>query len=208
MKAGPVTLLVVDDHPVVQDGVALLLQRTSSVAVAGYARSGAEAIQLAQQLRPDIVLLDLRLPDMLAPEIIPALRRGSPHSRVIVFTAYADHAAIGAALDAGASGVLTKDCGQNDLLCAIRLAASGEPAANVGGDSMVAQPRRPDASPLTPREYAVFRRMATGETCAEIAEALGLTYNTAKTYLQRAMQKLGARNRVEAINKANEIGLL
>lgn len=207
MSSGPLQLLVVDDHPIVRNGVALLLQSTTSIAMAGYAHSGAEAVEAAQRLQPDVVLLDLRLPDMLAPEILPLLRHYSPRSRVVIFTAYADHAAIEAAIDAGADAVLTKDAGRDDLLEVIRRVAAGERLTSV--EIVPARIRHKlQMCPLTRQEYAVFRRMATGETTAEIAEALNLAANTVKTYLQRAMQKLGAHNRVEAINKANEIGLL
>ena len=207
MSAAPLELLVIDDHPIVKNGVALLLQSSPSIVMVGYAHSGAEAIESVQRLKPDVILLDLRLPDMLAPELIPLLRRHSPQSRVVVFTAYADHAAIEASIDAGADAVVTKDAGRDELLEVIRRVATGERLTAI--ELVPSRIRHKlQMCPLTRQEYAVFRRMATGEATSEIAEALGLATNTVKTYLQRAMQKLGAHNRVEAINKANEIGLL
>ena len=202
-------VLVVDDHPVVHDGVALLVERTRSVTIAGYARSGREAIELAEQLAPDVVLLDLRLPDMLGSEAVRAIRRRTPGAAVLIFTAHPDHAALDAAREAGAVGMVVKDVTRSDLAEAIGKAARGEPvpwgSGTGGAEATAAKLAR---FGLTRREYDVLRRVALGETNAEIAEATFLSRNTVKTYLQSALQKLGARNRVEAIARASEGGLL
>jgi DNA-binding NarL/FixJ family response regulator len=142
----PATVFVVDDHPVVRDGVTLLLRSDPCLSVVGSAESGRLAIERVAALAPDLILLDLRLPDMLVdPRILPGVGQRS---------------------DA--------------------LARSG----------------------LTRREYEVLRLAAQGQTNPEIAESTGLARNTVKTYLQSALHKLGARNRVEAIGKASEAGLL
>ncbi|HYW26885.1 MAG TPA: response regulator transcription factor [Terriglobales bacterium] len=203
----PVRVLVVDDHPVVHDGVALLVERTRSVTIAGYARSGREAIDLAGQLKPDVVLLDLRLPDMLGSEAVRAIRRRAPGAAVLIFTAHPDHAALQAAREAGAAGMVVKDVTRSDLAEAITRAARGEtlPWDPDGAEATAARLAR---FGLTRREYDVLRRVAMGETNAEIAAATFLSRNTVKTYLQSALQKLGARNRVEAIARASEGGLL
>jgi two-component system, NarL family, nitrate/nitrite response regulator NarL len=205
----PVRVLVVDDHPVVHDGVALLVERTRWVRVAGSARSGREAIELAERLRPDVVLLDLRLPDMLGSEAVRAIRRRSPGTVMLIFTAHPDHAALDAAREAGAAGLVVKDVTRSDLADAIGRAARGEPlpwaTEPSGGEAQAARLAR---FGLTRREYDVLRRVAIGETNAEIADAIHLSRNTVKTYLQSALQKLGARNRVEAIARAGEAGLL
>jgi two-component system nitrate/nitrite response regulator NarL len=202
-------VLVVDDHPVVRDGVALLLRADPALTVVGSAESGRSAAPRAVELQPDLILLDLRLPDMLAPEVIAELRRDCPGARIVVFTAHGDHEGVRAALDSGASGCLLKDVGGTDLAQALRRVLRGE---------RVVDPRvlpdeggRSDAlarSGLTRREYQVLRLAAQGRTNPEIAEATGLARNTVKTYLQSALHKLGARNRVEAISKASEAGLL
>ena len=203
----PVRVLVVDDHPVVHDGVALLVERTRSVTMAGYARSGREAIDLAGPLKPDVVLLDLRLPDMLGSEAVRAIRRRAPGAAVLIFTAHPDHAALQAAREAGAAGMVVKDVTRSDLAEAITRAARGEtlPWDPDGAEATAARLAR---FGLTRREYDVLRRVAMGETNAEIAAATFLSRNTVKTYLQSALQKLGARNRVEAIARASEGGLL
>jgi two-component system, NarL family, nitrate/nitrite response regulator NarL len=207
----PVRVLVVDDHPIVLDGVTQALHNTSWLRVAGYARTGRDAIAALRTLRPDVVLLDLRLPDMLGPEAVQALRAGDPTVKVIIFTAYPDHAALDAALAAGAHGVVVKDSEPAELVDVIGRAVAGEPVGSVdSGSGSVAAVlnRKLREFGLTRREYDILRRVAMGETNPEIAGALGLTRNTVKTYLQRTMEKLGARNRVEALSRASQFGIL
>lgn len=203
-----VSVMVVDDHPVVRDGVTLLLRADPSLTVVGDAESGRAALTTAARLRPDVILLDLRLPDMLAPEVVRGLRVSCPAARVLVFTAHGDHDGVRAALDAGAHGCVLKDAGTTDLVSAVRRVLAGEvvidPRVLPGGHPRGALAR----TGLTPREYEVLRLAAQGRTNPEIAEAMGLARNTVKTYLQSALHKLGARNRVEAISKASEAGLL
>jgi two-component system nitrate/nitrite response regulator NarL len=204
----PARLMVVDDHPVVRDGVALLLRGEPSLVVVGAAESGRTALERAPGLNPDLVLLDLRLPDMLAPEVVVGLREVVPNARVVVFTAHGDHHGVRAALDAGAHGALLKDAAATDLVSALRRVLRGE---RVSDPRMVPGESGRDAlarSGLTRREYEVLRLAAQGRTNPEIAETTGLARNTVKTYLQSALHKLGARNRVEAIGKASEAGLL
>jgi len=203
-------VLVADDHPIVFDGVTLVLQRTSWLQVAGHARTGAETITAAQRYRPDVVLLDLRLPDMLAPEVIAALLADQPTMKIIIFTAYPDHMAIEPALAAGAHGVVVKDTERADLVDVIRRVVAGERVSHTGAgaDSVLLLGRKLREHGLTRREYEILRHVAMGETNPEIAVALGLTRNTVKTYLQRTLEKLGARNRVEALARASQLGIL
>ncbi|PZH17805.1 DNA-binding response regulator [Streptomyces sp. NTH33] len=203
--------MVVDDHPVVCDGVQLLVRNDPRITVVGSAQTGEEAVRLLPELRPDVVLLDLRLPDMLAPEAIDRLRRVMPSVRLLVFTAYGDHAAVCTALTRGADGCLLKDAATPDLAAAIHTVAAGgrvtDPRLGDSGDAP--DPHRSlKKAGITRREYDVLRLVAMGHTNPEIASELNLTRNTVKTYLQAAMHKLGARNRVEAIAKASEARLL
>jgi len=202
-------VMVVDDHPVVRDGVALLLRAEPTLVVVGSAESGRAALDRAAALKPDVVLLDLRLPDMLAPEVVAGLQDLVPAARVVVFTAHGDHQGVRAALDAGAHGALLKDAAATDLVAALRNVLRGErvtdPRIAPDGESRQAALAR---SGLTRREYEVLRLAAQGRTNPEIAESTGLARNTVKTYLQSALHKLGARNRVEAIGRAAECGLL
>lgn len=205
-----IRVIVVDDHPVVCDGVGLLIATDPSISIVGCAATGREAITVAREVTPDVVLLDLRLPDMLATETMGALRTAVPGVRVVIFTAHGDHAAIDAIIDDGADGVLLKDASTTDLISAIHRVACG---------MKVVDPRLSERSGsqvrsaiyrvgLTRREYDVLRLVAMGCTNPEVAEQLELARNTVKTYLQNVMHKLGARNRVEAIGKAHEAHLL
>lgn len=206
----PVRVLVLDDHPVVARGVALLAMADPRVVVVGDARTADEAAAMARDLKPDVILHDLRLPDMPAPESVQRLRALVPGVKILIFTAHATHPALQVALDAGADGGLLKDASDADLVEAIVRAAAGE---------SVVEPRlRPDSNPrdfaagrsvgLTPREYEILRHVAMGETNPEIAAAMNLSRYTVKTYLQSALMKLGARNRIDALIKAGELGLL
>jgi len=210
MTPPTVRILVVDDHPVVLDGVTLALQATPWLRIVGYARNGADAITAARMLRPDVVLLDVRLPDMLGPEVVPALQAGTPGVRILLFTAHPDHVAVGAALDAGADGLVVKDTERADLVNVITRVVAGERVVCAGlhDDSQLLFAQKLRRHGLTRREYEILRHVAMGKTNPEIAEALGLARNTVKTYLQRALEKLHAHNRVEALARASQLGIL
>ncbi|MGP4052847.1 response regulator transcription factor [Streptomyces sp. 2A115] len=196
----PTRIVVVDDHPVVHDGVAAQLNGYSDLAVVGHAETGAEAVALCAREQPDVVLLDLRLPDRLAAEVVPAVHRVSPHSRVLLFTAFPEHAAVAPTLAAGASGLLVKDAGGTAVRDAIRSIArngsfrTGQAASH--------------AALVTAREYDVLRLVAAGHTNPEIADELNLSVNTVKGYLREMMHKLAARNRAQLIVSAQSHGLL
>jgi two-component system nitrate/nitrite response regulator NarL len=201
-------ILVVDDHPIVLDGVSALASRVPGIAVAGYARNGRDAIVQAVALQPDVVLLDLRLPDMLGSEVARELRSRLPQARIIVFTAFPNHAGVAAALASGADEIVVKDASRTDLVDAIRHVAEGRGRRSDDTKTQQETQTKQARCGLTRREYDVLRRLAMGETNAEIASALELSPNTVKTYVQIMLQKLGARNRVEAISRAAELGLL
>lgn len=203
-----ISVLVVDDHPVVAEGVAALVEAASWIRVAGSACSGREAIALAQRLQPDVVLLDLCLADMLGSEAVGAIAACAPRAAVIVFTAFPEHVAVEAARQAGAAGLVVKDAGRSDLVTTITRAARGEPVGWSASSERAVSSADLHRVGLTRREYDVVRHVALGETNREIAGAMYLSPNTVKTYLQSALVKLGARNRVEAIARAHEHGLL
>lgn len=204
-RTGVVRVMVVDDHPVVRDGVALLLRSDAGFRVVGGADTGRSAVAGVTDIDPDVVLLDLRLPDLGAPEVVRGILARCPGVRVVVFTAHGERHAVRAALDAGAHGCLLKDAGTTDLVAALRAVLRGERVVDPRADTAAPAAGRPE---LTRREYEVLRLAAQGNTNPEIAAATGLARNTVKTYLQSTLQKLGARNRVEAIGIASEAGLL
>lgn len=205
-----IRVLIVDDHPVVCEGVRLLLAASPDIVIDGSVRTAGAAVEAARTSAPDIVLLDLRLPDMLATEAVALLRTAAPSARIVVFTAHAGHRALRAARAAGIDGCLLKDVGEEDLAGALRRVSAGE----VVIDPRLAKEMHSTAFPVAPgvgltsREYEILRRVAMGETNPEIAGATGLTRNTVKTYVQSTLRKLGARNRVEALSRAAELDLL
>lgn len=205
-----IRVVVVDDHPVVVDGVRLLLRDEPTIRVVGDASDAAAAVPLVAREQPHVVLLDLRLPDALASEIVGQLRRVAPAARLLVFTAYRDHVALQATIDAGIDGCLLKDAGAIDLATAVRQAMRGIAIFDprVGDQATRRMRSRLYDTGLTRREYDVLRHAAAGRTNPEIAAQLGLTRHTVSGYLRNAMRKLHARNRIELVSKAAQSGLL
>ncbi|MTD55742.1 response regulator transcription factor [Amycolatopsis pithecellobii] len=203
MLTGPrVGVFVADDHPVVRDGVVTQLGPHRDIEVVGHAATAAEAVIGCRREQPDIVLLDLRLPDALAADVVPRLHEVSPSSKILLFTAFPEHAAVAPTLAAGACGLLVKDASGPALREALlQVARTGSYRAT----STQASPAR---APITPREYDVLRLVSAGHTNAEIGQQLGLSLNTVKTYLHNVMHKLGARNRAQVITNARVHGLL
>jgi two-component system, NarL family, nitrate/nitrite response regulator NarL len=199
-------MLVADGAPIVYAGVAAVAAGTDWISAVTYAGTGRDAIETAETTRPGLVLLNPHLPDMPAAEILRELRIRAPQAKVVFFAEQLSRSILDLVDEAGPDGVVHKNAGSTELLATLRRVQRGE--------RVVARQDTPggrrDRAPygLTSREHAVLRRVALGETNAEIASVLGLTSNTVKTYLQRALQKLGARNRVEALNAATQLGLL
>jgi two-component system, NarL family, nitrate/nitrite response regulator NarL len=201
-KAPFISVLVVDDHPVVIGGVRRLLDRDPEFRVIGDAGSAAEAVNKAAQLQPDVMLLDLRLPDSEIGTTAAALRTAAPDMKIVVFTAYVSPAALAQVRGAKVHGFLHKDATDEDLGESLRKVMAGESISPPGRGTRGFTPT------LTRREIEVLRHIAMGYTTVEVAEELVLARTTVKSYLQSLMQKLGARNRVEAISHASEAGLL
>ncbi|MCF7549318.1 response regulator transcription factor [Pseudonocardia sp. WMMC193] len=201
-----VDVLIVDDHPVVCDGVAAQLRGHEDIRVVGVACSGEQAVVETTRLSPDVVVLDVRLPDRPAPDIISLIRATSPDTRVLLFTAFPEHISVGPTLAAGAAGLVVKDASVAALAAAIRdVARTGRyrPAGGDGGD-----PAQRCSGLVSAREYDIIRLVATGLTNSEIAAQLYLSPNTVKAYLATAMRKLAARNRAQVITRARTLGIL
>ncbi|MDV6212791.1 response regulator transcription factor [Rhodococcus erythropolis] len=195
-----IRVLVVDDHPVVRDGVASQLKSCTEVSVVGLAASGCEAVAMCGQYRPDVVLLDLRLPDMAAHDVVDRALAVSPRSKHIVFTAFPEHAEVAPALAAGACGILVKEISGADLCTAVREVATT-------GKLTLSGPQ-PTTNMITPREYDMIRLVGAGYTNSEIGYELNLSVNTVKDYIRNVMQKLAARNRAQLITNARSRGFL
>lgn len=203
-SAGPAArVLVVDDHPIVIDGVRQILADTVDLQLVGEAADPAAAEALAAQLRPDIVILDLKLGEHLAPPLCRTLLGASPGVAIVIHTAFDDPEPLRACLNAGATGIVLK--GTRDLVEALRSVLAGNVFVDPSLTDLPAEraqnlPRLNGCGvSLTTREYEVLCIMALGRTSKEIAEDLHLAENTVRSYVQSLLQKLQARNRIEAL---------
>jgi DNA-binding NarL/FixJ family response regulator len=217
---GPIRVLIADDQRVVRDGLTMLVGLIDGVDVVGAAGDGAEAVRLAQAHHPDVILMDLRMPDTDGIAATAELRERLPAARVLVLTTYADQDAILPALQAGARGYLTKDASAEQIETAIRAVHAGQthldPAvqerlvAAVISQPPPADPAGPGHKPpagLTAREAEVLTLLAAGLSNAEIAQRLYLSHATVKTHINRIFAKTGARDRAQAVRYAYQHGL-
>jgi DNA-binding NarL/FixJ family response regulator len=204
-----VTVLIADDHPVVREGLRGMLAAEAALTVVGEAASGNEAVAMARMHRPDVVLMDLRMPGGDGVQATSGILATAPGTRVVVLTTYETDADIVRAVEAGAAGYLLKDTPLQDLVAAIRAAARGETVLgpSVAG-RLASQFRRPAAEPLSARETEVLALVARGSTNAEIGRALYISEATVKTHLLRAFGKLGVSGRTAAVTTAIELGML
>ncbi len=206
-------ILVVDDHPIVRSGITSVLATQPDFEVVGEAANGAEAVQAAARLSPDLVLMDLRMPvqdGVGATAEILAARRAT---RVVVLTTYASDGEVLRAIEAGAVGYLLKDVPHDELFRALRAVARGERyLAPVVTERLMARWQQPRGSApratLTDRELDVVRCVARGDGNKEIAAALGIAEPTVKAHLVHIFEKLGVDNRTAAARAARERGLL
>jgi DNA-binding NarL/FixJ family response regulator len=211
-----IRVLVVDDQRVVREGLTMLVGLIDGVEVVDAAGDGAEAVELAERHRPDVVLMDLRMPGTDGVWATIRLHQLLPDIRVLVLTTYADEASILPALRAGAAGYLTKDASAEQIESAIRAVHAGQTHLDPAVQqqlvaSMVSQPAAPtpvaDHDGLTAREIEVLALIADGLSNAEIGERLVLSNATVKTHINRIFAKVGARDRTQAVRYAYQAGL-
>jgi DNA-binding NarL/FixJ family response regulator len=203
------TVLLVDDHPIVRAGVRSLFDRRDDIEVVGEASSGEEGVALARHLHPDVVLCDLRLGEgMDGVQTTAALRALDPAPAVIILTTFDRDAEILGAIEAGAAGYLRKDIAPDDIVRAIRQAASGALVLTAELTERVERVRRAPRVRLTERELDVLRLLDTGSSNREIAKTLFVTEATVKTHLVHVFEKLGADSRARALAIARESGLI
>jgi len=199
----PIRVLIADDHPVVRDGLALILQTEPDFEVVGLAANGVEALQLAEQLRPAVLLLDLAMPELDGVEVIHRLRASRPETGIVVFTVFDTDERILAALQAGARGYLLKGAPREEVFTALRtVAAGGSLLPPLVASRLLRHVRGEDEAPfepLSPRQQQVLTLLARGLQNKEIAVALGVAQRTAKFHVETVLRKLGAGNRTEAV---------
>jgi DNA-binding NarL/FixJ family response regulator len=220
--SGFISVLVADDQSIVRDGLVTVLTLLDDIAVVGSARNGREALELSRRLRPDVVLMDLRMPDLDGADATAALLAELPRTAVLVLTTYADDVSISRALRAGARGYLTKDASRDDIAVAIRAVARGqatfdpavsarliaglaEPLVTPGASSASAGTPDPRLAELTRREQEVLRLIGDGLTNTEIADRLFVSTSTVKTHINNLFAKLQLRDRTHAVRLAGEL---
>jgi DNA-binding NarL/FixJ family response regulator len=205
----PIRLLVVDDHPVVRDGLTGMLRGDPDFAVVGEAGDGVEAIERARELEPDVILMDLRMPRMSGVSAIARLAQERIAARVLVLTTYDTDSDVLPAIEAGATGYLLKDAPRAERLRAVRAAARGESVLSPGvAARLLGQVRSPSDEPLSARELEVLELVARGATNREAAAQLFISEATVKTHLVHVYAKLGVNDRAAAVTAAFDRGLL
>lgn len=222
-----IRVLIADDQPVVRDGLAMLLGLIDDVEIVATAADGIEAVERARAERPDIVLIDLRMPRLEGAEATRQILASLPATQVVVLTTYADDEFLFPALQAGARGYLTKDATAEEIEHAIRAVAAGHthldptiqqrlvtaaldqrPATTSSEPGPTSQAELPGVTDeLTPREVEVLKLIAAGLSNSEIAEKLVLSNATVKTHINRIFYKTGARDRAQAVRYAYKHGL-
>jgi len=209
----PIRIVVADDHPIVRAGIVGLLETAAGIEVVGEAADGAEAVALAEAERPDLVLMDLRMPGVDGAGATAQIVAAGTGTRVLVLTTYETDDHILAAIEAGASGYLLKAAPQAEILAGIRAVAAGETVLAPSIAAKLVSRVRADAASdplpsLSPREREVLALVADGRSNPEIARALYLGEATVKTHLLHVFEKLGVNDRTRAVTRAMELGLL
>jgi len=209
----PIRIVVADDHPIVRAGIVGLLETAEGIEVVGEAADGAEAVALAEAERPDLVLMDLRMPGVDGASATASIVAAATGTRVLVLTTYETDDHILAAIEAGASGYLLKAAPQAEILAGIRAVAAGETVLAPSIAAKLVSRVRADAAServpsLSPREREVLALVADGRSNPEIARTLYLGEATVKTHLLHVFEKLGVNDRTRAVTRAMELGLL
>ena len=209
MDREPVRVLIVDDHPVVRTGLVGMLAGEADIEVVGEGASGSDAVRLAAELAPDVVLMDLRMPDLDGVSATRQIVAGGPGPRVVVVTTYDTDSDILRAVEAGATGYLLKDTPRQQMADAIRAAARGETVlAPPVAAKLMSRMRAGPADVLTPRELEVIELVGAGHTNAEIGRRLYISEATVKTHLLPVFAKLGVDDRTAAVTTAMARGVI
>ncbi|HEV3103915.1 MAG TPA: response regulator transcription factor [Candidatus Dormibacteraeota bacterium] len=209
---GRIRVLIVDDHEMVREGLMAMLQPEHDLEVVGQTGSGAAVVEMVETTRPDVVLLDARLPDVSGVEVCRRLGRSHPDVAVVILTTYIDADLVQECLEAGARGYVVKDVERFSLKESIRAVYRGQAvlAPQVAGAvierALTPQPAPSQRAALSASQVAILRLISRGHSNREIAAEVHLSENTVKTHVQEIFRKLGVRNRVEAAILAGKSG--
>jgi DNA-binding NarL/FixJ family response regulator len=211
--AEPIRVLVVDDHAVVRSGLRLLLSQEDGIEPVGEAGTGRDAVFEARSLKPDVILMDVVMPDQTGLEVLPTLVHEHPDVKVLLLSMQDDPSYVREAFAAGASGYVLKEAADSEVVAAIREVAAGGQYVNpaLGAKLLAAQAadaRKAEADPLSEREHEVLKLLALGHTNQEIASQLFISVRTAETHRAHIMQKLRLTTRAELVRYAIDAGLL
>jgi two-component system NarL family response regulator len=201
-----IRILLVDDHPIVREGLAALIGRREDMAVVGEAANGEEGIRLFRELRPDVTLMDLRMPKLGGLDALAAIRREFPDARVIVLTTFAGDEDVYRAIRGGALSYLLKETPKAELLDTIRAVARGQ--RRIPPDVAARLAEHVEEPELTPRERDVLELIVKGLSNREIGDRLGVTEGTVKGYVNTLLMKMGVRDRTQAVTAALKRGLV
>lgn len=196
----------VDDHPLLSEGIAMVIESQADMMLVSQASSGSEAIQQYRQHRPDVTLMDLRLPDLSGIDVMIAIRAEFPEARIVMLTTFEGDVEIARALQAGARGYLLKSMPPNEVLDAIRHVHAGKKGVPRQVAAQLAEHMSDEE--LTPRELEVLRKIAGGNRNRDIADVLLISEETVKVHIKHIMEKLGARDRTQAIAIAVRRGIM
>ena len=204
-----IRVMIVDDHPVVRNGLSGMFAGEPGFEVVGEASDGSEALRRARAISPDVILMDLRMPEMDGVSAIAALSAAGVPARVLVLTTYDTDSDVLAAIEAGATGYLLKDAPPNELFKAVRAAAGGETVLSpTVATRVVGQMRAPVQEPISQRELEVLELVAQGTSNRDTAARLFISEATVKTHLMHIYGKLGVNDRAAAVAEAFNLGLL
>jgi len=205
-----IRVLIADDHYVVRQGLATMLAPRNGMEVVGEAATGREAVDLARALQPDVILIDMIMPEMTGPEAISLIKLENPNARILVLTSFGESKQISAAILAGALGYLLKDSSPDDLLHAIRSVYRGNLVLpqDLAVKLMQPQPAVAALDQLTERETDVMRLLAQGQSNQEIARNLNISATTVRSHVSSILMKLNVSNRTQAALAAQEQKLL
>ncbi len=204
-----VRVMLVDDHRIVREGLAYMLDSTENVTLVGEAGSGAELFAVLEEIQPEVILLDVHMPDMSGLEVLDLLRRRYPDIKVIMLSMHDQAAYVQQAIQMGALGYLLKSTGLEELVRAIELVATGRPFIQGELASALVTPLAdPDIPHLSPRELEVLTLLARGDENKQIARQLEISEATVKTHIKALYGRLGVRNRAEATATSLRLGLI